>query len=900
MHPLRTEAIQRFLKAKTHVSLANLYTPDMEVQVNVAQENGQRCDGEYEGKRWLGWTDGLNTWKPFRIPRNANTEPVYDDYPMGYDLDVYAEGIGMTGWDWKNRLSRWVAYDFDAITGHSDRHTRKLSAEDLESVKESLRRVPWATLRLSTSGKGLHLYVHLTPTPTANHTEHAAVARAVLHLLSGITGCDFNSKVDVCGGNMWVWHRKMIGTQGLSLNKQGIMLDTIPANWRDHINVTSGKSKRNLPKFVESLEIPEIDRVFNELTGQRNKIQLDNSHKELFTFLDSIKAFWWWDSDHHMLVTHTSHLKEAHDHFGYKGQFDTIAHGTDRGSDHNCFAFPLTLGAWAVRRYSPGTTESRTWNQDGKGWTRCFLNREFDLTTSARTHDAVEHPSGGWAFREARQAQAALLKLGADIQLPPWILNRSTKVKAHPREDSKVVVEIPEETHDNPAEMIGWLKERRQWKRVFVVNVIRSSEPDVGLNTDDVVRHIVNPEGVDHGWIVKSDNRWNHEPLQHVMHALTAIGMDIKESKQLVGAQVFQPWRLMNIPFSPEYPGDRQWNRDAAQLKHAANPDTDNLSCPTWMKILNHIGQGLNDAIKENTWCIQNGIVKGSEYLKCWIASLFKEPTEPLPYLFLWGDQNCGKSIFHESMSMLLTKGFQMVDHALISQAGFNGEMENAVLCIIEEINLKSNIIAYNRIKDWVTSKTISIHRKSKTPYLTVNHTHFVQCANEPSYCPIFPGDTRITMIHVKPLEVEQLIPKKQMLILLEKEAPDFLAEVLRLELPLSNDRLNIPVIRTADKVQAEESNESELETFIKEVCHYVPGKVILVSEMWDRFREWLDPSSVHLWTKVKMGRAMPNRFPKGTLSNSPYHHYSNISFEPGEAGKRYVNVDGVLRLSEL
>lgn len=905
MNPLKTVAIQRFLKAKTHADLANLYNEDMEVQVNVAQDGGTRTDGDYEGKRWLAWTDGIQIWKSFRIPRNANTEPVYEDKPLNYDLEAHAEGIGMTGWDWKNRVSRWVGFDFDAITGHSERHTRKLTPEDLDNVKAALKLIPWTTLRSSTSGKGLHLYVSLVPVPTANHTEHAALARSILHLLSGLTGCDFNSRVDVCGGNMWVWHRKMVGTSGLSLEKRGIILDTVPGNWRDHIGVSTGKRRRNLPAFVEEMQIPDVDHVFNELTGQRSKVKLDNTHKELFTFLTNSKAFWWWDADHHMLVTHTYHLKEAHEHFGYKGQFNTIATGQNHGSDHNCFGFPLPFGAWAIRRYSPGTAETSTWNQDGKGWTRCYLNREFDLQTVARTHSAVERPNGGWSFREAKEAQAALLKLGTDVQLPPWILNRITIVKAHPKEDGKIVVEIPEETHDNPNEMTGWLKERKHWKRVFVVNVVRAGEPDVGISTDDLVRHIVNQDGVDHGWIVKSDQKWNHEPLQHVLHALTAFGLGQKECRELIGAQVFQPWRLINIPFAPEYPGDRQWNRDAAQLKHTISTDYDNLSCPTWMKILNHIGRGLDDAVKIHPWCVNNGIVKGSEYLKCWVASLFKEPTEPLPYLFLWGDQNCGKSIFHEALSMLLTKGFQMVDHALVNQSGFNGEMENSVLCIVEEINLKKNLIAYNRIKDWVTSKTISIHRKGKTPYLATNCTHFVQCANEPSYCPIFPGDTRITMINVLPLDSHELIPKKQMLVLLEKEAPDFLAEILRLELPPSNDRLNVPIIRTEDKVQAEESNESELETFIRECCHYTPGKVVLVGDMWDRFKEWLDPNSIHLWTKIKMGRTMPARFPKGVLTTSTMHHYGNVSFTPLVEGEpvstqKYINVNGVLRLGVL
>ena len=77
--PTKTEAISRFLKAKTHGDLANLYSYNMECQVNVAQDGGERAEGEFSGRKWLGWTDNLTTWKPFRIPRNAATNPEYQD-----------------------------------------------------------------------------------------------------------------------------------------------------------------------------------------------------------------------------------------------------------------------------------------------------------------------------------------------------------------------------------------------------------------------------------------------------------------------------------------------------------------------------------------------------------------------------------------------------------------------------------------------------------------------------------------------------------------------------------------------------------------------------------------------------------------------------------------------------
>ena len=141
--------------------------------------------------------------------------------------------------DWYNQVSKWVAFDFDALIGHSDKHTAKLTDEELQNVKEAAMEIPWVTIRKSTSGKGLHLYVFLDSVATCNHHEHAALGRAILGTMSGITGFDFENRVDICGGNMWVWHRKMEGTDGLELIKEGSIFRDIPKHWKDHVKVVT-------------------------------------------------------------------------------------------------------------------------------------------------------------------------------------------------------------------------------------------------------------------------------------------------------------------------------------------------------------------------------------------------------------------------------------------------------------------------------------------------------------------------------------------------------------------------------------------------------------------------------------------------------------------------------------
>jgi len=874
--PTKTQAVNLFLRAKTHADLANLYSLNMECQVNVAQDGGERVEDSFKGRTWHGWTDGLTTWKSFRIPYKASTDPEYTDYEMKYDLASHVEAIGMTGWDWKNRVSKWVAYDFDAIVGHSDKHANKLTNKELDAVRDAACEIDWVTVRKSTSGSGLHIYVLLDDIPTSNHNEHAALGRSILGMMSAITGFDFASKVDICGGNMWVWHRKMEGTEGLKIIKQGCKLLDVPSNWMDHVQVITGSRRKNLPQDIDA---GSAEDLFAELTGQRPKVPLDADHKRLIEYLRESNALWWWDQDHHMLVSHTHYLKLAHVELTLKGFFESNTDASNL-NEQNCFLFPLRKGGWTVRRYSIGVQEHESWSQDGAGWTRCFFNREPDLQTAARAFGGLEDPKGGFILREAEIAEKVGELLGVRLNVGTPMRGRETHLKEH--RDGRLLVEVERKEQDLADEMKGWLPKKDKWIKMFNAQVASPTEPDVG-NYDDMVRHLVTETSEDYGWMIKSDSTWRSEPLTHIRVALMSLGMNNKDVTGVLGSSIFKCWRVVNKPFQPEYPGDREWNRNAAQLKYLPSKDKENLNYRTWQRLLDHCGSGLDESVRHDPWCRANGIVKGGDYLKCWIASLFQEPLEPLPYLFLYGPQNSGKSILHESLSLLLTKGYKRADAALISQAGFNAELEGALICVVEETDLKKNNIAYNRIKDWVTSRELNIHCKGKTPYHISNATHWIQCANDHQACPIFTGDTRITMCYVEPLSPIDLIPKRDLIIMLEKEAGDFMASVLDLELPASIDRLNVPVLSTEDKTIVQQLNQTDLERFISEKCSYANGIEIKFSEFVEQFHEWIDPNEIHRWSKIRVGRELPPQFPKGRSRQTGQFYIGNIGWANNE-----------------
>jgi len=887
----KTEVVKAFLAHFTHPDLAESYNHDMECQVNVAQDGGERIDGEYKGHRWNGWTDDVSVWKAFRIPWKAATDPTYTDSDMKFDFQNHVEAIGMTGWDWKAKVSKWVAFDFDSIIGHKT----GLTPAEMHEVEKNASDVDWVTVRKSTSGKGIHLYVHLDPpVPTQNHTEHAALARAILGLLSALTAFDFQSRIDCCGGNMWVWHRKMKGTDGLSIIKQGIPLAAPPVNWQDHVAVTSNKARRNLPQFIENT--PTTSDGFDELCGQQAQVPLDEEHKKLVDYLNEINALWWWDQDRHMMVCHTYDLKRAFNALSMRGIFDTIATGKEAGGDQNCFAFPQRKGAWSVRRHSRGVQEHSSWEQDGQGWTRTYLNKDPDLRMACRAYGGVEDPNGGFIFREAETAQRAAALLGAHVEYPPRLNGRECKLIEHKR-DGRLIVEIKHETSDPTTGMEHWLPKKDKWARIYNVSTYTPAESAVG-SFDDLVRHIVTVSGDDCGWLIYGEEVWRNEPLTHIRLALEASGHAPRDVKSITGSSILKCWTLVNRPFQPEYPGNRTWNRNAAQLRFVPTADTDSLQYPTWKKLLSHCGQGLNEAIEENGWCKANGIVNGFDYLKCWLASLFQQPLEPLPYLFLYGPQNSGKSSLHEAIDLLVTTGCVRADHAIENQSGFNGELENAVVCVIEETNIAKNKQAYNRIKDWVTSKQLSIRKLYHTPYHVPNATHWIQCANDHTACPIFPGDTRITMCYVPSLDPTDLIPKKILLPHLEKEAPDFLAELLNLELPRSDDRLNVPIIATSDKEAAAGNNQTDVERFISEQCYLVDGESIKFADFYNKFINWLDPNAVSDYSKIRVGRELPPQTPRGRASwDTGQFHIANLSFvDMKPVQSRLILRDGSLR----
>ena len=881
--PLVSEALRSFLQARktpANADLVDRCSINMEVQVNVMAGEGEPVAGKKST-----WTNGSDTWHSIRIPKNAATEPTWEDYKIGYPFDLYAEGIGMTGWDWEARCSRHFGYDFDALTGHAQ--GIGIEEKELEKVKEAACALPYVEVRHSTGGGGIHLYVYIDEAgvPTANHTEHAALARCILGMMSAECGFDFASAIDACGHVMWIWHRKMTAeNHGLEIIKYAtkrLSVADLPANWRDHIEVVKGRRAK-----IRVNEIAEDDQdPFEALASSQKIIPLDDSHKAQIEALMRSGATTLWVADHHLLQTHTTALRDLLKDKELKlvGIFKTNSEGRDPATP-NCFLFPLPNGAWRVYRFSPGIAEEDTWTQDGQGWTTCYFNRYPDLKTACALSGGVERVEGGYVFSSAEAAIKAAKTLGEDLTLPKDLGERKVTLDAH--KDGRLVVEIERTKEDKDKKVEGWDDKKGKYVKIFQVKADPKEDSQLDFNEFDNIVRAVETAAVEHaGWVVKKGKEWVRQPFVNVKIALQSLGHPKTEAEEIMGAAVVRGWRLVNLPFREEYPGGRQWNFNAAQFKFKpAELADDEVPChPHWDMIFDHIGHELTPALRELPWAIDANIRTGADYLRAWVACAFRDPFQPTPYLFFFGPEDCGKSIFFESLGRLVTKGVALAKRALTTE--FNYELANAIICAVEEVDITKSPDAYARLKEYSTGRSILIRKMRCDSFEQPNATHWVQTANSPRNCPVFPGDTRITAIQVNDLLEEQKIAKAKMEVFLDQEAPHFLHTIMHIDLPPIIDRLRLPVVTTASKQAIQEGNQTALEEFIARCCVPTPDKHSLFTEFFDRFQQWLPANERHAWSKKSVAKDLPARH------NTVYGHarttyVSNLTLKPAEKEK--------------
>jgi len=864
--PTVREAISNFLTSQksTRVGVEDLlgrWTPSMETQVNVAADDGEPVSG-----RRSTYSDGSTEWWNIRVPKDAKSEPHFKDYELQWRLSEHAEGIGCTGWDWENRRSRWVGFDFDSITGHAK--GVGIVDEKLLAIQERATGLPYIEVRNSTGGKGLHLYVLFDEEgiPTANHTEHAALARSILSKMTTDTGFDFAQHVDCCGGNMWIWHRKQdkkpTGLTLVSAAEKILSESDLPPNWRDHIDVVTNKRTRVRVGGLESANKSQFDL----LTSGRNNVPLDDQHQSLIQALPKTGCSGFWVNDYHLLQTHTTALEQIFKdpgEFGCNrilGVFKTNSEGTDPG-EPNCFLFPEEGGAWKVFRFSPGTREEEYWDQDGQGWTTCHYNKRPTLRAAALAYGGIEDPEkSDYVFTDKESASAAMTALGEPDGLPDIPEGREVRLDLA-KSSSRLSIKL-EYQKDDP-KIAGWIAKKGHLMKTSHVE-LQEDFPTLH-DFDQSIRSLTSVDGGYAGWVVKDRSGvWIPRPKDDVKSVLASQRFPKNQVDGILGDAICDSWKLVNVPFQPEYFGDRQWNKGAIQLGYdVAELDYDDTPHhPHWDLVLSHIGQDLDASLKTLDWAKEAHIFNGGDYLRTWIACLLRDVFSHLPYLFFWGPENSGKSIFFESIGWLMeNEGDGVIDgwYPISSKSDFNATMSNAILCFIDEKDLRTIPGSIQRIKQWINSDFVTIRRMRTDAYQVRNTTHWVQLANDKSFLPAFHGDSRITMGYVPLPQTD--IPKPELKKYMIKEIPHFLYTIMHMQLPAKTTRLALPVVETEGKSIAEEENMTGLQSFCHQYLEEYSGSRVLFLEFYDRFFDQLPDTEKHIWTNRKASAELPVKY---------------------------------------
>jgi len=860
------KGIETFLEAHKSESpfLIERWSVDLESQFLVHPGSNEVEEGSNV------WTDGEQEWCNHRWPYKAGSDPFYKDKNLRFDPSVHLTRIGSTWWNWKTKRSVAVAFDIDMEEGHAP-STTTVTEKQLAGVVKRLEALPYVTLVRSTGGQGVHVYVFFDEDdqPEAvNHNEHTQVALAVLEKMTEDSGYEFAQHMDVKGVIFWFWaDSSPEGHPGFSLIQDA----SEAIGWAD-IEDYAGKSLRNPNRKTTHKGFDDSGNKA-ESDGDYKVYDLDDEHKSILKELEMLDYSFIWNGEFNMAHTHTCALKELYESRKkagnpIKGLFETLSGGTDK-SKPNCYITPRADGVFQVKRFGVGITEHPVWHKHDKS-TWCYYNQDVSTDHILSSYCASKPSSNKFVFEPSR------LKEAMEAMGHKFDYHLQGAVEVVRKNDGTFMAVTKDQVAD-------W----HQGKNGSSLTLPVVSNPEVRMMTtleeaDKVVRSMITEQKEVYGWCVNTTQGWiNHNESTVGLRLRQKFG---KEADFVKDAAVDNPWKLVCLPFSPEYIGEREWNKNAPQL--AIEPSLSPGPHPHWDMIYDHIGQSLNAAVKQTLWCQQWGLQTGADYLRCWMAALIRYPLEPLPYLFLYGPQDSGKSIFHESASILFTHGSVVsASGALTNPSGFNYEIANAVIGFIEEKDL--SVIregAYSRMKEWITGKTLTVTKKGETPYTQNNILKMVQMANSPTSCPMEDGDTRITALAISVLGAKK-IPKGLMERKLREEAPFFLRTIMTTHLPDTPDRLRVPMLASRDKVELEAMNQKPWEAFAAETLHSCPGGLVKFTDFYEAYFKFCTLQNTTPEKNKALLQLLRNRSDKYVIGvgRGKQNYIANVSLDPSE-----------------
>ena len=763
---------------------------------------------------------------PIRWPYDAkgvHGEPHYSDPPIQFIPATRVKAIGTSWWDWRNKHTVGLGFDFDSLIDHAEGiGVSQSEIEKLDNID-----VPWLEVIRSTRGNGRHVYIWFQdPFPaTANHNEHSALARAFIPLIAEHTGLDIGSNVDCTGMVMWIHHTDATPrNHGYALVKPATQLLTAsdaPANWRDGIDVvrTSKASVR-----TQSAD--------GDVT-----VQLEESHLRILDALESTGHSSLWVHDYHLWQGHTAGLKQVYDDFAecgqpLKGVFGTNSLDTDPGKP-NAFMRPQPGGGWDVYRFGENVEEHPLWDTQGK-WTHTTFDAHMPARQVAMGCGAyvIDEQLCGFNDRDEYEVFRLAMRLPDEKTTPIVAADRPHTLIPSP--DGSWVVRIPKKPGDDPSTFKRCRKRKSDWD-VYLGKLDEAygeqqEQERAQAQTQEIVRK-VRPHSVDDddkmgtSYLFLMEGRYIEMSRVDLVSALKARGHNKPDT--LIGDAVNNSLVEVTVPFQPEYLTGEQmlkfgfanvqadktyWNRRAPQLRFEPKPGPH----PHWDLVRYHAGSGLDEAVANHDWCRKYGIKRGGDYLTLWIAWVLQDPWVRLPALYMVGPQNTGKSMWIEGLDVaILTSGVAEIARAL--NGSFDGEIGRTLFGTITE----TKIIQPGKAKDTITGLTVCLRDLYKPQVKVRNLCHLIQMTNEfDSNAAVKKGDTRHTVWSVDRFAGEE-IPKAVLLHHLENEGPQFTHTLLTMPIPdVRVGRLNMPVLDTSVKREImSDGIEDTFDRFIDECC---------------------------------------------------------------------------------
>lgn len=873
---LLVDAIKEFLRSNVADHLFPLYSEKMEVQVQAAQDNGEIESREFvtEDGRTVGFSvfkDGDdNEWKTYRIPYlDGNDEPSYNlEKKLTWDFDEHLEGIALSGWNWVDKQTHYVVFDFDSIVNHSE----GLSEQELQAILDAVAQVPWVSIWRSTSGTGYHLAVAFTKKPrTVRRREHSAVAHAVLNLLSEVTGIELMGPVDCFGMLHWVWHRKSEEVKKafniIKLAKEN--LAEAPYGWREYITERTRKNRANIPTWVPDDEI----ELFEGARSGNPRTPLDFEHRKLLNWLIENKRQHWWDRENWLCVCHTADLRDAKQALKLRGIYETIATGKDAG-DHNCFMHPTPNGSWAVRRFGT-VTESPTWTVQN-GYALCYFNREPEFVDALNHIGAAKVSARRYKLNATQLSELANLYKIDDFLVP--FEDRGYNVTKGGKD--KPVIKVKREAGDEQPGG-GWSDDENKWVIVFD---IEDPQKLVGEYVGDTIRAVINGEdGIKYYAWNAGDAQWYGMSRTNIADLCASLNMSDSEAKAYIGMLNRTAWKCDKRPFQPEYPGGKLWNRNRATFAYRITKSSSNYF-PTYERILTHIGRDLDEPVKNCKICRSMGIKNGRDWLFCWLAIMFQKPEQKTHYLYLWSpDGETGKTTFYEVLSKLFKDGEGVFDVAQALKGDFNAELEGCVLGVIEETNLGNSGSIYDQVKKLTATETLCVHKKGATPFRRCNYLHFIHCTNSLTHAPIRDMDTRCVIIRVNKLSEHEYIDRSVLKQRLDEESSDFLSALLNFKLPKPYKRFWLPLPETNDRLQLLSVKENPCTKYVNEAVINTSGYALSFNEIYANFQEWCVDQQRPIATKQQLQIELLKRHPFG-IYGKKRDMVGNIAIEEVES----------------